>query len=95
MEKVYILDNEDIKELTAMVAEALTYKARLERKVQDMRTRTMFGNTNFWFHVEDSGSIILCYDQHPSMWDQAGIRATISHYERIYLEKRGIAFFDF
>jgi len=88
--KVYILENpEEIKSLNFTIANMLLAKAKRELVAHDMRHRTMLGNTNFWFHLQENGQLMLVYDRHPKEWDIDSIKETLWYYERAELKKMG------
>lgn len=91
--KVLMLNNPQTQEITQFISSTLACKAKKELIAHDMNHKTMFGNTNFWFHLEESGQLILIYDRHPSEWDVEGIMETIYSYERIHLTAKGVPFY--
>lgn len=83
-QKIYILDNTEIQEISKAIAIALTAKSQREVRVHDHRNKTFLGSVLFWLQVRESDNqLILCYDKHPSQWDMDAIKESLEGLERI------------
>lgn len=93
-----ITDEETLSKLQNLsdhVSLFLVRKGMLEHRRQDLLNRTILGGINFWFQIDGSnGSIILCYDKHPSEWNVDEILKNINDLEHIFYVQEGVAFYD-
>lgn len=87
-DKLKIIDDKDISPLTAAVYQLLIEKTMFEKRKHDETNRLVLGGVGFFFK-EHHDQYFLCYDKHPSRWNEVFIKEDIEEIRKYIMKAKG------
>lgn len=86
--KLKILENEDLSPIIAAVYQLLVEKTMFEKREHDENNRLILGGVGFFFK-EHHEQYYLCYDKHPSRWNETFINEDIEAIRKYIYKAQG------
>lgn len=88
-DKLKILEEKELSPIIATVYQLLVEKTMFEKRKHDETNRLVLGGVGFFFK-EHHGDYFLCYDKHPSVWNESFIKEDVEAIRKYMLKAKGV-----